>query len=119
MSTLHDDEMVVVRSLKAAFEQFGSPGSSMNSAGQNPFFIDARGAFDLLKSAKLVITNLDNHRALKAAAAKQEVERIEAVQKETAVKAAQEAATAAAAKVEEAAAAALVDASNAGNTDLS
>lgn len=72
MSTLHDDEMVVVRSLKAAFEQFGSPGSSMNSAGQNPFFIDARGAFDLLKAARLVIANLDAHRTLKAAAAKLE-----------------------------------------------
>jgi hypothetical protein len=75
MSTVHDDEMVVVRSLKAAFEQFGSPGSSMNSAGQNPFFLDARGAFDLLKTAKLVIANLDAHRALKAAAAKIEADK--------------------------------------------
>jgi hypothetical protein len=79
MSTLHDDEMVVVRSLKAAFEQFGSPGSCMNSAGQNPFFIDARGAFDLLKSAKLVITNLDAHRAVKAAQAKLEADKVAAV----------------------------------------
>ncbi len=78
MSTLHDDEMVVVRSLKAAFEQFGSPGSSMNSAGQNPFFIDARGAFDLLKTAKLVITNLDGHRAAKEAAAKLEADKVAA-----------------------------------------
>ena len=76
MSTVHDDEMLVVRSLKAAFEQFGSPGSSMNTAGQNPFFLDARGAFDLLKTAKLIISNLDAHRDLKARAAKLEADRL-------------------------------------------
>lgn len=77
MSALSDEEMLVVRSLRQAFENYGGAGSSINPH-QNPFFVQALGEFDLLKSAKLVLHNLNEHRALKYAAAKADTDKLAA-----------------------------------------
>jgi hypothetical protein len=69
--SVRDDEMLIVRSIRAGFEQFGIGGSSLN-ATQNPFIIHVNGEFDLLKTSALVLKNFNSHRALKEAAARVE-----------------------------------------------
>ena len=66
-----DEEMMVVNSLRQAFETYGGPGSSVN-ATQNPFFIQLTGQFDLSRAAKLVLANLATQRAHKEQIAKEE-----------------------------------------------
>lgn len=66
-----DEEMLVIRSLRQAFESYGGPGSSVN-ATQNPFFIQLTGQFDLSKAAQLVLANLEQQRAHKERIARDE-----------------------------------------------
>lgn len=63
--TTSDEDMLVVRSIRQAFEMYASNGGAVQ-AHQNPFFISVNGEFDLLKTAGLVLKNLDQHRAYKA-----------------------------------------------------
>jgi hypothetical protein len=61
--SVSDFEMLVVRSIRQSFEMNGAPGSAVHQ-DQNPFFITVTGSFDLLKTAKLVLANIDNLREL-------------------------------------------------------
>jgi len=70
MSVTSSEELVVVRAIRQAFETHGGPGSAVNPTG-NPFFALLTGQFDLLKTARLVINNLDTHRELTKLAADQ------------------------------------------------
>ncbi len=73
MST-SDEEMLVVSSIRQAFEMHGCGGSAVQ-ATQNPFIINVNGQFDLLKTAALIISNLDARRAHKAKIAQDEAAR--------------------------------------------
>jgi hypothetical protein len=69
--SVSDEEMNVVRSIRQSFEMYVSGGGAVQ-ANSNPFFITANGEFDLLKTAQLVIRNLDGFRAHKENIAKAE-----------------------------------------------
>jgi hypothetical protein len=72
MTTLPDEEQVVVRALRQAFEsEAAGPGAALNPH-PNAFFATLSGAFDLLKTAKRVLANLDAYRAMKQAQAQKE-----------------------------------------------
>lgn len=62
--SVSDEQMLVVRSLRQAFEMYATGGGAVQ-ANVNPFFITVNGTFDLLKTGDLVIANLDNFRAHK------------------------------------------------------
>lgn len=62
--SVSDEQMSVVRALRQAFEMYGGGGSAVQ-ATNNPFFLTVNGSFDLLKTADLLIANLDHFRAHK------------------------------------------------------
>jgi hypothetical protein len=69
--SVSDEEMTVVRAIRQSFEMYVSGGGAVQ-ANANPFFITANGEFDLLKTAKHVISTLDMFRAHKESLAKAE-----------------------------------------------
>jgi hypothetical protein len=60
MTPVTAEELSVVSSIRGSFEQ-GAAGAVNNHP--NPFFLNLNGSFDLLVAARLVIKNLDAHRA--------------------------------------------------------
>lgn len=72
--SVSDEEMTVVRSIKQAFEMYASGGGAVQ-ANSNPFFITVNGEFDLLKTSKLVLQNVDQLRAHHARLAQEETAR--------------------------------------------
>lgn len=59
--SVSDEEMIVVRAIKQAFEMYATNGGAVQ-ANSNPFFITANGEFDLLKTAKVVLAGVNSHR---------------------------------------------------------
>jgi hypothetical protein len=60
MSVVTAEEVQVTSAIRQSFEQ---GGAGAVNAHPNPFFLNLNGSFDLLVAARLVIKNLDTHRA--------------------------------------------------------
>jgi hypothetical protein len=72
MTPVTAEEVGAVSSIRQSFEQ-GASGAVNNHP--NPFFLNLNGQFDLLVAARLVIKNLDAHRATVARIAADELAR--------------------------------------------
>lgn len=72
--SVSDEEMIVVRAIKQAFEMYATNGGAVQ-ANNNPFFVTANGEFDLLKTAKVVLAGVNSHRERTAQLLKDEAAR--------------------------------------------
>lgn len=70
-----DEEMVVSRAIRQAFETEANPGNAVS--GPIPHMLQSQGTFNLIRAATMVLEALRAHKAAKADAQ----EKLEALQK--------------------------------------